>query len=167
MSERKIFGNSISINRPRPDLMDDNPKSGAYVHGKEEFLKNANVGGSGGGAYRVTLTPVEYDVGNECFVCEVDKTAEEITAALENGSCVTAVYHFVVGEDATLPIDVPYATYLDDGDDPIIVFSKSVTLATDTLFISVLYMPLIGCAMVYVTENTGEANLTRAEEVCF
>ena len=39
MSEKKILGNSISINRPGPDLMQTDPKKGSFVHGKEEFAR--------------------------------------------------------------------------------------------------------------------------------
>lgn len=136
--------------------------------------KNGNVNvatapgdSQGASSLRVTLTTLGYDESSECFVCEVDKTAEEITAALESGMCVTAVYTLTTGDGVTFPIDIPYTTYMDDSEDPIIIFSKSVTLAADTLFVSVLYIPLMGAAMVYVTENTGAANLTRAEEVSF
>ena len=41
MSEKKILGNSISINRPSPDLMQDDPQKGSFVHNKEGFLEEA------------------------------------------------------------------------------------------------------------------------------
>lgn len=171
VSEKKeVYGGFASVNLRKPNLMQNDPRKGDYVHGKDEFAESLILSGSSpaaGGAFRVTLTPAEYDESKGCSVCTADKTVEEITAALENGSCVTAVYPLALGDDMTSPIDIPYVTYVDDGDDPIIVFSKSVTLATDTLFVSVLYMPLIGAAMVFVTENTGAANLARAEEVSF
>lgn len=46
MSEKKeVYGGFASVNLRKPDLMQDDPKKGDYVKGKEEFLEQINSGG--------------------------------------------------------------------------------------------------------------------------
>ena len=122
-------------------------------------LPNAPVGG---GAYRVTLTVVEHIEGEDDFyVCVPDKSMREITAALESGMCVTAVYPFQLEDSIILPIDVPYKTTVDEDGVLLMLFSGSLSLEQESLFISALVMDADGTtfAQVYVTEagETGEA----------
>ena len=117
-------------------------------------LPNAPVGG---GAYRVTLTVVEHIEGEDDFyVCASDKSMSEITAALESGMCISAVFPFQLDDDNVLPIDIPYKTMADE-DGMIMVFSGSLSLERDSLFISALVMDVDGTAFaqVYVTEAGG------------
>lgn len=46
----KIIGNTVGMGLPKPNLMQDDPNKGDYVHGKEEFLEQANGSGSGSGS---------------------------------------------------------------------------------------------------------------------
>ena len=47
VSERKeVYGGFASVNLRKPNLMQDDPKKGDYVKGKEEFLEQVNQGGN-------------------------------------------------------------------------------------------------------------------------
>lgn len=45
---RKIIGVTVGSPLPKPNLMQTDPKKGDYVKGKEEFLEQINIPGSGG-----------------------------------------------------------------------------------------------------------------------
>ena len=45
MDLKQIFGNSISVNLRKPDLMQDDPRKGDYVKGREEFKQTVDLSG--------------------------------------------------------------------------------------------------------------------------
>ena len=46
--QKEVYGGFASVNLRKPDLMQDDPRKGDYVKGKEEFLAQVNPDGSGG-----------------------------------------------------------------------------------------------------------------------
>lgn len=54
MSVREIWGNTVGMGLPKPDLMQSDPKKGDYVKNKENFLKQVNTGGSDLGGSAIT-----------------------------------------------------------------------------------------------------------------
>jgi hypothetical protein len=46
--KRKIIGVTVGSPLPKPNLMQNDPTKGDYVKGKEEFLEQIKVPGSGG-----------------------------------------------------------------------------------------------------------------------
>ena len=122
-------------------------------------LPNAPVGG---GAYRVTLTPVEYDEYEEAWVCEADKTLEEITAARENGMCVTATYPLNVEDDTVIQVDIPLTGRWDlDGGTMLIFSGVSWAGVQNYLFTAVHITDPTGFSISFVFVNdAGGTNIT-------
>lgn len=59
MAVSTIIGNSVSLGLPKPNLMQENPKKGDYVYGKDEFLQMA---GSSGIAPKASVEPADEDI---------------------------------------------------------------------------------------------------------
>lgn len=46
--KRKIYGVTVGSTLPKPNMLQNDPKKGDYVHGKEEFLNQVNGGATEG-----------------------------------------------------------------------------------------------------------------------
>ena len=44
----KIVGNTVGTTTPKPNLLQNDPKKGDYVHGKEDFISQVNGGATDG-----------------------------------------------------------------------------------------------------------------------
>lgn len=92
--KRKIIGATVGSPLPKPNLMQNDPKKGDYVKGKEEFLEQIATPDPGGNTGTgVTAEQVE----------QIDKNAKAI-AALQRGVTMT---------DRTT--SKKYVVYIDNG----------------------------------------------------
>lgn len=82
---RKIIGVTVGSPLPKPNLMQTDPKKGDYVKGKEEFLEQITVPGSGGNAEDgfSPIAKVE-QTSTGAVVSITDKTGTT-TATITNG----------------------------------------------------------------------------------
>lgn len=75
---RKIIGATVGSPLPKPDLMQNDPKKGDYVKGKEEFLEQIPGGGSS------DFLVVKIDFGTNT----ASHSASEITEAVNAGKVI-------------------------------------------------------------------------------
>ena len=67
----KIIGVTVGSPLPKPNLMQNDPKKGDYVKGKEEFLEQIPIGGGG-------KTPVRgEDYWTESDIAEIKSYVDE------------------------------------------------------------------------------------------
>lgn len=64
MSAKEIWGNTVGMGLPKPNLMQEDPKKGDYVKGKEEFARQH------------ILMPSSAKVGQYIMVSAVDETGK-------------------------------------------------------------------------------------------
>ena len=104
----KIIGNPVGTPLPKPNLMQQNPKKGDYVHGKEEFLS-----GVGGGSAEIpTFNLVEMGlptVGVDGSMQYITGDYTEILAALDKG-----LVKFVIDIEMVGTVSFPVVGVMSD-----------------------------------------------------
>ena len=93
---RKIIGVTVGSPLPKPNLMQNDPKKGDYVKGKEEFLEQINKPSSGGNADVSIMEPMEDDIPKVFFVgtAPTSKAQDELPLTMEYISKTKRIFSY-------------------------------------------------------------------------